>query len=342
MAKMLHQNASNSLIIKTTKHIETGVTGITSQEARGVKPKLSYTYKRVLESYKEWLGIIGYAKSTVNSLPQQLQPFFFHLKSKQIENLQEVPKEVIRSYYESLKKRRSKQTGTFLKNSTLNGHIRNLRLFNDYLEETSQGSLLIDIRYEAKEQTEREILTLFEIDQLYAACSEQILGLRERAILSLYYGCGIRSAEGINLNENDVLLDKQLIHIRKAKNRKARYVPFVEIQKRDFELYLQHYRSSVVNKEENRQVGEQALLVNNQGKRISSSMLTKTLRILIERTENQELQEKKIGLHTLRHSIATHLLHSGMDIESISQFLGHSGIKSTQTYLHLMHQKNEL
>jgi len=300
------------------------------------KQKTSYSYNRITAGYKEWLDIIGYAKSTVNSLPQQLQPFFFHLKKEQVESLQEIPKSIIRSYYESLKKRRSQQTGTFLKNSTLNGHIRNLRLFNDYLEETGQGSLLIDIRYEATEQPEREILTLFEIDQLYAACSEQILGLRERAILSLYYGCGIRSAEGINLNENDVLLDKQLIHIRKAKNRKARYVPFVEIQKRDFELYLQHYRSSVATKEET------ALLVNNQGKRISSSILTKTLRTLIERTENQELQEKKIGLHTLRHSIATHLLHSGMDIESISQFLGHSGIKSTQTYLHLMHQKNEL
>lgn len=67
---------------------------------------------------------------------------------------------------------------------------------------------------------------------------------------------------------------------------------------------------------------------------MSSTAVSKVLKGLIERTGNEELQEKKIGMHTLRHSIATHLLESGMGIESISQFLGHQGIRSTQTYLH--------
>ena len=119
-------------------------------------------------------------------------------------------------------------------------------------------------------------MSLYEIDQQYNACSEGITGLRERAILSLYYGCGLRCSEGINLNVNDILLDKQLVHIRKAKNSRARYVPFVEQQKQDFELYLQHCRNQLV-KDEN-----QALLVNNQSKRISSTATAKTLKTLIE------------------------------------------------------------
>ena len=176
------------------------------------------------------------------------------------------------------------------------------------------------------------MLSLYEIDLLYNACSEGITGLRERAILSLYYGCGLRSSEGINLNVNDILLDKQLVYVRKAKNSRARYVPFVSNQKQDFELYLQHCRSSIV------EVEQSAFLVNNKGKRISSTATAKTLKSLIERTQNQELQEKKIGLHTLRHSIATHLLESGMGIENISQFLGHQRIRSTQTYLHLSYE----
>jgi len=286
--------------------------------------KTSYLYQRVLEGYKEWLGIIGYAKDTVSSLPSQLQPFFFHLKEQKIENLNEVRKTIIYSYYEKLKQKKSQLTGELLKNSTLNGYIRNLRLFNDYLEETQQGSLLIDLQYEPKEQPEREMLSLYEIDQLYNACSEQIEGLRERVTLNLYYGCGLRSQEGINLNVNDILLDKQLVHIRKAKNRKARYVPFVEKQKRDFELYMRYYQLKA----------ESPLLVNNQSKRMSSSVVSKVLKELVQRTDNEELKEKKIGLHTLRHCIATHLLESGMEIEAISQFLGHSGIRSTQTYLH--------
>lgn len=291
--------------------------------------KTSYSYKRLLEGYQEWLGIIGYAESSVKTLPQQLKPFFFHLKRSRIDHLELVPKEIIRNYYGQLKQRRSQLTGELLKNSTLNGHIRNLNLLSNYLEETGQGSLQLDLKYERIEPAEKAVLSLYEIDQLYSACSEDITGLRERAILSLYYGCGLRSSEGINLNVNDILLDKQLVHVRKAKNSRARYVPFVESQKQDFELYLQHCRNQLV-KDEN-----QALLVSNQGKRISSTAIAKTLKTLIQRTDNQELQDKKIGLHTLRHSIATHLLESGMGIENIGQFLGHQRIRSTQTYLHL-------
>lgn len=304
-----------------------------SQEESKTPPvKTSYSYKRLLEGYQEWLGIIGYAESSVKTLPKQLEPFFLHLKESGIQNLELVPKEIIRNYYQTLKQRRSQLTGELLKNSTLNGHIRNLNLFSNYLEETGQGSLQIDLKYERIEPAEKEVLSLYEIDQLYNVCEEGITGLRERVILSLYYGCGLRSKEGINLNVNDILLDKQLVHVRKAKNSRARYVPFVANQKQDFELYLQHCRNQLVKNE------NQALLVSNQGKRISSTALAKTLKTLIERTGSEELKEKKIGLHTLRHSIATHLLESGMGIENISQFLGHQRIRSTQTYLHLSYE----
>ncbi|UXX79436.1 tyrosine-type recombinase/integrase [Reichenbachiella carrageenanivorans] len=312
---------------------------ITSERARGVNTKTSYLpvrqaglYKRVLEGYQEWLGIIGYVESTVKGLPKQLEPFFFHLKEKKVTTLELVPKEVIRSYYQTLKQRRSQVTGELLKGSTLNGHIRNLNLFSNYLEETGQGSLQIDLKLERVEIAEKEVLSLYEIDQLYNACDEGITGLRERAILSLYYGCGLRSQEGINLNVNDILLDKQLVHIRKAKNNRARYVPFMDQQKQDFELYLQHCRSSIAEAEQT------SFLINNQGKRISSTAVSKVFKALIIKTDNPELQDKKIGLHTLRHSIATHLLQSGMGIENISQFLGHQRIRSTQTYLHLTYE----
>lgn len=198
--------------------MKTGITYIIPGEARGVKAKTSYSYKRVLEGYKEWLDIIGYSKDTVNSLPNQLNPFFLHMKKEGVNNLQEVPKQTIQNYYQALKQNKSKH--------------------------------------------------------------------------------------------------------------KARYVPFVESQKQDFELYLQHCRKPLAT-------GDRvSFLLNNQRKRMSSTAVSKVLKSLIERTENGELQEKKPGLHTLRHSIATHLLQSGMGIESISQFLGHQRIRSTQTYLH--------
>ena len=134
-------------------------------------------YNRINEGYKEWLDIIGYSRDTVNSLPNQLKPFFFHLKKENIHTLKEVSKQVIRNYYQTLKQKRSQQTGKLLKPSTLNGYLRNLRLFSDYLEETGQGSLQIDIRNEPKEYPEREVLSLYEIDQIYNGTGAA-LGLR--------------------------------------------------------------------------------------------------------------------------------------------------------------------
>ena len=277
--------------------------------------------ERLLAGYQEWLGIIGYAESSVKTLPKQLEPFFLYLKREGITNLELVPKEIIRSYYETLQTRKSKQTGELLKNQTLNSHIRNLNLFSHYLEETDQGYLQIDLPYETREDTERDILTLHEISELYQVCTEGKEGLKERTILNLYYGCGLRCKEGLQLNVSDIQLDKRLLHIRITKNRKSRNVPFIDQIQKSLSDYLHHYQPK-------------KLLLDG----MSSSTVHRILRSLIERTENEALQEKNIGLHSLRHSIATHLLYQGMPIDQISEFLGHSSIMSTQTYLHVSYE----
>ncbi|GAA0893817.1 site-specific tyrosine recombinase XerD [Fulvivirga kasyanovii] len=307
---------------------------ITPGEARGVKAKPSYTYQRILAGYKEWLDIIGYSKSTVKRFPLRMEPFILHLKKENISSLDNVPYATIRSYYEDLKHHRSEHTGEFLNPSTLNGYIRNLNLFNKYLQETDQGSLQLDIKREKVQTPEAEVLAKEEIHQLYGACSEQLHGLKERAILSLYYGCGLRCGEGVRLNLNDVMLDKQMVYVRQSKTGRARYVPFVESQKKDFELYLKHYRPHLESPSMKGKATAPFLL-NQISQRMSNDNVTKTLKDLIARTENEDLQSRKITPHTLRHSIATHLLRSGMELEAISQFLGHRWLSSTQIYLHL-------
>ncbi|MFM8913731.1 MAG: tyrosine-type recombinase/integrase, partial [Flammeovirgaceae bacterium] len=83
---------------------------------------------------------------------------------------------------------------------------------------------------------------------------------------------------------------------------------------------------------------EQAFFIGHKGKRISYGILLKTLKRLQERTGNEILKEKVIGLHALRHSIATHLMQRGMKFDYISQFLGHGLMSSTQIYTHLAHE----
>ena len=298
---------------------------------------MNVQFIRLAESYKEWLSILGYTKSSVGNLPRRIKEMFAYMENlpvdrhgQNISQLTQITREHIYAYYKSIKTKKSEQTGELLKNSTLNGIIRNLKLFSHYLEETNQGILPVDLHYEVKDEAEREILSREEIKALYNATDDSILGLRERAILSVYYGCGLRSNEGASLDLDDILLEKKLLYVRKGKQYKERYVPFVESQQNDFRLYLNECRSQLVKNE-----SEKAFLVNNQGSRIQYSTISKTIKRLLERAGIN----KQIGLHTFRHSIATHLLQSGMNIEDIATFLGHKQISSTQIYTHIAHEQ---
>ncbi len=180
--------------------------------------------------------------------------------SNKIKNLDKININDTRNWYESEKRRKSKQTGKLLKGSTLNGIIRTLKLFSQYLEETSQGILTIDLPYEPKVIPEREILTQEEIQAIYNAADETILGLRDRAILSIYYGCGLRSKEGQFLELSDLILDRKLVYVRKGKQYRERYVPFVQNQMTDFKLYLKECRPKLTNENT-----KNWLLLNNKG-----------------------------------------------------------------------------
>lgn len=292
---------------------------------------MNATYDRIVSAYKEWLGLLGYSQSTVNSMPKRIAEFFIFLEENEIQTLQQIEQSHIQAFYQKQKERASKNNGKPLSNSTVNGYLRNLRLLSQYLQGTGQGFLEVDIPNQPKIVAEKEILTQSEIKQLYQATGETLTGLRDRAILSVYYGCGLRSNEGIHLNVNDVLLEKGLLYVRKGKGKKERYVPFTANLLLDFKNYLDYCRPQLL-KENNRQ---EAFLINNHSRRITYNNALSILKTLQQRTENEQIQSKQIGLHSLRHSIATHLLERKMLIEEISRFLGHKSIYSTEVYTHV-------
>jgi len=295
---------------------------------------MSSTYDRITLAFKEWLGLIGYSPSTVQHMPRRVQEFFTYLETQQVSSLQQIEHRHIQGFYQLQKDRASHNSGKPLSNSTVNGYLRNLRLLAQYLQETGQGFLDVDIPNEPKATPEKEILTPTEIMQLYNAIDENTTGLRDRALLSVYYGCGLRSNEGVQLNISDILLEKGLLYVRKGKGYKERYVPFVQSQYQDFKNYLNYCRPLLVK--ENKE--QEAFMLNSQGRRITYQNALTTLKTLQQRTGNEALQNKPVGLHTLRHSIATHLLQRKMPLEDISQFLGHKSIYSTEVYTHIVHQ----
>jgi integrase/recombinase XerD len=154
--------------------------------------------------------------------------------------------------------------------------------------------------------------------------------MRDRAMLAVYYGCGLRLNEGVHLELKDVLRDQQLLHVRKGKHYKERLVPMSGKTLQMVALYIDAGRPQLVQQHQT----DRLFLDANKGRPMQGQSLYVRIRALAKKAGIK----KAVGTHSLRHSIATHLLQSGMRLEQIQQFLGHDSLDSTQIYTHLSHQ----
>ncbi len=291
------------------------------------------------EGFREWLQIIGYTRDSTVSLPGVVRRYLEFMQEEGIKDLDSITTKDTINWYSQEKQRKSKHTGELLKNSTLNGNIRCLKLFSRYMEETGRGTLTIDLAYEPKDSYERDIFTKDEIKALYDATGESLKGIRDRAILSVYYGCGLRSKEGRYLQIRDLITDRKLLYVRQGKQHRERYVPFVKSQMDDFMLYMKECRPQLVRLSEYTTTETKDwFLLNNKGNQVSACFLLERIKSLAAMAGI----DKKTGLHLLRHSIATHLMQSGMPLEAISQFLGHKNLHSTQRYTHVAYRHEGL
>ena len=283
-------------------------------------------------SFEKWLKTLGYANSTVYGTVHYINDFFFYLKTNKITTLEEIKQETLSTYFEHLQKRKNKRFSGSLSTNTIISNINALKRFSKYLQESGRATFEIKLKLAAEKANTKTILTNAEIKALYKACNNDYLGIRDKAILSIYYGCGLRRSEGQALDIADILLKEKRVFVRKGKNYKERYVPMTEAIKEDLENYINTARKKLLSfKPDNT---EQALLVSMQSKRISGNGLI----IRVKKLSSEAKIQKQIGLHTLRHSIATHLLQSGLELEEVSQFLGHSSLESTQIYTHIANE----
>jgi integrase/recombinase XerD len=289
-------------------------------------------YKLLIQAFEKWLKTLEYAESTVYASTNYLRDFFTYLQKSGITALEEINKTVIEIYYEHLQTRRNKKQAGSLSQNYIVSNINALKRFVRYLQITGKPVFEISLRIPIeKEKISQTILTRTEVKALYNACSNDPLGIRDRAMLAVYYGCGLRRNEGVSLDVSDVLLKEKLIYVQKGKGYRERYVPMSEAVKEDLENYINVGRGILLSCG---LMKEQSLFLSFRGKRMDGNSLIMRLKALIRMAGIN----KAVGLHTLRHSIATHLLQSGMSLESVSRFLGHQSLESTQIYTHLAHE----
>lgn len=164
-----------------------------------------------------------------------------------------------------------------------------------------------------------------EVGKLLATPAlDDALGLRDRAILELFYATGIRVSELVGIDLEDISLDERMIRVR-GKGKKERIVPFGRKAAGGVEAYLR------VRSEFPLKLGSSALFLNYQGGRIT----TRSVQRLVNKYFKAAALRLKISPHALRHSFATHLLNRGADLRVIQEFLGHESLATTQRYTHL-------
>jgi len=285
----------------------------------------------IQNDFEKWMNAIGYAESTVYASVNYVRDFFTWLDKTPIKELNQINNQVIKTYYDYLQTRRNKKQSGSLSNNYIISNINALKRFSKYLQVTGKASIEIELPLQAITTENKTILTKEEVKVLYKACENDILGIRDRAILSVYYGCGLRRSEGISLNVSDILLREKRIYVRKGKNYRERYVPMTETVKEDLENYIYVAREKILSF---KNIKPEALFLSIRVQRMHGNSLIIRLHHLVSKARI----EKEIGLHTLRHSIATHLLQSGMTLEEVSQFLGHASLESTQIYTHLAYE----
>ncbi len=151
--------------------------------------------------------------------------------------------------------------------------------------------------------------------------------IREKVMFALTYDTGIRISELINLLLRDVDLDRAMIHIRQSKNKKDRYLPISSHTVRGIKKHL------TIN-------NPKTYLFENQNRK--GMPISKTrVRFLLKEALSMTNIKKKISMHSLRHTFATHQLESGQNIMVLKELLGHANIQTTLVYLHIAQVKTQ-
>ena len=292
-------------------------------------PLHSYAYRELELDYKEWLALLGYAEHTVYNMPLHVREFLYWLEQQEIKQVQAINSQHVQDFIFYLKKRPHAIHGSKLSSGHINKYHQALALLSRFVRQTGRGSFTVATPRLQQTRIIPDVLTPAEVKALYNATDGSVLGLRDKVMLGIFYGCGLRRNEGVQLDVNDIDFTAKLVYVRRGKNYKERYVPMNETILQHLRDYLDHSRPFLLIRQQ-----LPALLVSEKGHRIQGQTLMMRLRKLAA----QARLNKDTGLHTLRHSIATHLLQSGMKLPYIAKFLGHSSLESTQIYTHIIHK----
>lgn len=280
-------------------------------------------FENLLKEFLTYLKLIrGYSQNTIDSYKRDIQRFLDFLESKGIDDLNDVNKTILSSFFSTL--------NTFgLSTKSIARNYSSIKSFFRYLSTNDFIQINPAIKFKGPKISVHppEVLSLSEIDKILDQPNTKTpLGLRDKAMLEFAYATGVRVSELLNLKKSDLFLKDEVVRVF-GKGSKWRLVPIGSYAIYWLEQYLTKVRPALVKK----LISEDYVFLNNRGRKLSRMGFFKILRGYVL----QAGIDKNVHPHTIRHSFATHLLERGADIRVVQELLGHSKISTTQIYTHV-------
>jgi integrase/recombinase XerC len=265
---------------------------------RNLSPRTLAAYRREVDSFVEFAASeLGRAEPS-SVLPADVRAWLAHLHSRRLQA------------------------------STVQRSLAAIRTFFRYLcsEGVTTCNPAESIPHPRRPQKLPTVPTAGDVERLMESFPENPAGARDRALVELLYGAGLRVGELVGLDLDDLQLPQRLVRVR-GKGRKMRIVPFGRAAAEALRAYLPIRAGWVVRTVE----GSGPLIVNQRGGRLSDRSVRRVLDMAIRRVSGLH----RLHPHALRHAFATHLLEAGMDLRAIQELLGHSSLGTTQVYTQL-------
>ena len=264
---------------------------------KGLSDKTKLSYKNDLEIYKEFLN------------------------KRKIYKVEDIKSDDIKDF---IKERYNEEETTIAHNLTVIKNFHSYALKEKIVKENTSEF----IERPKLKKALPKALSIEDIDKLLDIKLDTPFDYRNKAMLELMYGCGLRVSELVNLEINDIDLTNCLIRVS-GKGSKERDIPVGE--------YSLHYLTEYLNVRNNLLKGKstQKLFLNNHGSGMTRQGFFKNLK----NTLKEKGLNPNISPHTLRHSFATHLVNRGADLRSIQELLGHSDISTTKIYTKVSDEK---
>lgn len=286
-----------------------------------------------LLKYNEAMKVKGYSESTLHRRESDVRRFVGWCDERGLNHPNQVTKPILERYQRYLYYYRQERNNRPLSPTSQNHYLTSVRMFFKYL--TRQNYLLYNPASELEiikaAPSLPVILSENEIERLLSQPDTNTeSGIRDRAILELFYSTGLRRSELCNLTLHDLSLSRKTVMVRKGKGNKDRLIPVGQRAMNWITHYLDKVRDQLLT-----DIANDTLFLNDYGDAFRDTKIgDKVKRYMV----NSGLDVPG-SCHLLRHAMATHMLENGAEMRYIQAMLGHANLSATQMYTHVSIRK---